>query len=142
MLMTALRNTLLAAAIAIAGCSTEDTIVALNISFDTVPESLDSLAVTITQSGRDTFTTKITPPTMPVDGGTAIKPSFYERLTLPDDWTDAAARVKVEAKSGSGQTLESAEVDTEIREEGTVAVFVKLGAASPDEGDEDAGVGD
>jgi len=148
MLNTGLRQALLLGGVLIAGafsalsgCSNDtDTVIALNIKLEKVPEGLTTLGVTITQAGQAPLTTDIAPPTLEVDGGTTFKESFYERILLPEAWQAAPAQVRVDAKNAAGTTLASAEAEAAIREDGAVAVYVTFPADPEPDAGVDAGM--
>src|SRR5256885_1418102 len=114
-----------------AGCSSEDTVVALNVEFKTPLEGLSTLQVTIAQPGQAPNVSSITPPTDPTDAGPKIKAKFFERITLPDGWQEEPATIQVDAKSASGSTLESQMTTAGIVEHGAVAAFVTFGQPPP-----------
>lgn len=121
------------------GCSSGDTVVALNVEFKMPLDGLNNLEVTIEQAGQSPNVSSITPPTDPSDAGPKIRSKFYERITLPDGWKEEPATIKVVAKSTSGATLESETTMADIVEHGAVAAFVTFGAPPPPP---DAGPGD
>lgn len=129
------------------GCSTSDTVVALNFNLPAPIAGLSTLEVSITQAGQPGVTKSIVPPTVPTDGGAPkVKSAFFERISVPGSWTDAPAQIHVEAKNSQGTTLESADTTTSIRDDGAIAASVTIGAppAPPKpaaESDADAGVG-
>src|ERR1700755_3316853 len=78
---------LLAAAIlAVSGCSSTDTIVAVNFNFAMPIAGVTSVVVTITQPGQTPVMASFTPQTTPIDGGVMIKQMYFERITLPESW--------------------------------------------------------
>lgn len=112
-------------------CSSDDTIVSLNVAAtDRVPV-VDGLQVTIKQ-GSHTYAYEFTPPTdtsPEPDKVESIKNSFFHRITLPGDWDDANALVSVEAlKKGGGSFAPPLVDETEItlRPNGAVVAYVKL----------------
>jgi hypothetical protein len=134
-----------ALAAGLSSCSTPDTVVAVNVALIETPAELSTMEVTITQAGQTPVTAEISPPTEPIDGGTKFKDAFFQRITLPTSWSSGAALVHVDAKSAAGATVASTEVDTDIRHEGVVAVYLSFGtkpSQAPDAGcgvDQDAG---
>ena len=131
-----------ASLICCAGCATDDSVLALNVSLKDTARAATSLEVSITQSGHTAGSATITVPTMPADGGPVSKTDFSERITLPSDCTAGEANVRVVAKQGAS-TLASAETNINVEAEGAVAGYVTLGEARPtkpaDAGTEDAG---
>ena len=110
------------------GCSTSDTVVALNFDLPQPIAGLSTLEVSITQEGQPGVTKSIVPPVVPTDGGAPqAKSAFFERISVPGSWTDAPAQIHVEAKDARGTTLESADTTTSIRDDGAVAANVTLG---------------
>ena|SRR5688572_10377800 len=120
------------------GCSSSDTIVALNVEFKAPIAGLSTLQVTIAQPGLSPNVTSITPPTDPGDAGPKIRDKFFERITLPDGWAEVVATIQVDAKNAAGTTLETQKTSAQIVEAGAVAAFVTFGAPPP-ASDEDAG---
>ena len=120
------------------GCSSSDTVVALNVEFKAPIAGLSTLQVTIAQPGQAPNVTSITPPTDPSDAGPKVRDKFYERITLPEGWPEAVAAIQVDAKNAGGSTLETQKTAAEIVENGAVAAFVTFGAPPP-ASDEDAG---
>lgn len=136
----ALSSCLLALA---AGCGSDDTIVALNVGIQRDLAGLATLDVTITQAGQSPVTATISPPTDPLDGGgSKVRAAFFERITLPESWTDASADIVVVAKSTVGSTLAEARTTTEINDDGVVAAQVNFPAEPTTGTDDDAGVQD
>jgi hypothetical protein len=131
---------------ALLACSDDDAVVALNVTAgDDVPV-VDQLHVTITQGSRK-FVYDFAPPTEPGmgDAGPSIKNSFFERITLPDDFEDENALVHVEARHTGGAPFVpplTSETTVGIVEDGAVAAYVTLAfpVPPPDQGGE-AGAG-
>jgi hypothetical protein len=132
---------LAAAFLAVYGCSTDDTVVAVNFDFAMQLPGVTSLSVTITQPGQAPVTASLTPQTVPIDGGTKLKEMYFERITLPESWGDGQALLHVDAKDAGGTTLASNEATFDVRENGVVAANITLPKPLPDAGvpDEDAG---
>lgn len=124
----------LAALTFVAACSSDDTIVSLNVSAtDRVP-AVESLKVTFTQGSRK-LVRDFEPPTdesSPPEGEepvVSIKNSFFERLTLPDDWEEADAKLMVEAFQVGGEPFDPPLVDettVSILPNKAVAAYVEL----------------
>lgn len=138
------RTAALAAFCLLTGCSTSDTVVALNFNLPAPIAGLTTLEVSITQAGQPGVTKSIVPPTVPTDGGAPqAKSAFFERISVPGSWTDAPAQIHVDAKNAQGTTLESADTTTSIRDDGAVAASVTIGKAPvpsmPAASDADAG---
>jgi hypothetical protein len=112
------------------GCGEDDSIVSLNVSLKDTARAATSLELTISQIGHSDAATSIKVPTTPVDGGAIAKTDFYERITLPGDYTDGDAKLHVVAKQGAS-SLASADTTIVVRAEGAVAGFVTLGEAKP-----------
>jgi hypothetical protein len=119
------------AAFTLLACSDSDTVVALNISAADDVGDVSRLHVRLTQEGKPTVETNIEPPKRDVpDAGKAIVSRFYERITLPESWTDGEASVDVDVYDANGELfLEPEPVKLEIRDEGATAVFVSLARA-------------
>lgn len=132
---------LAAAFLAVAGCSSDDTIVSLNFDFAMQIAGVTSLAVTITQPGQTPVTANFAPQTTPIDGGTKITEMYFERITLPASWGDGPALLHVDAKGAGGTTLASNETTFDVRQNGVVAANITLPKPVPDAGvpHEDAG---
>jgi hypothetical protein len=109
-------------------CSSDDTIVSLNVTAtDRVP-AVEQLHVTFKQ-GSHSYAYTFTPPQETSDSGESIKNSFYQRITLPGDWEDSGATVSVEATQEGDAPFTPPLVDETritIRPNGVVAAFVKL----------------
>ena len=126
----------------IVSCGDDETTLALNVTLKDTARAATSLEVTISQTGHTGVAGNITVPTMPADGGPVSKTGFYERISLPGDYADGEAKVRVVAKKGT-TTLATAETTISVEAEGAVAGYVTLGEALPvkpaDAGTEDAG---
>jgi hypothetical protein len=133
---------LAAALLALSGCSSDDTVVAVNFNFAMQVAGVTSLAVTITQAGETPLTATFTPQTTPIDGGTTIKAMYFERITLPASWGDGQAILHVDAKGEGGTVLASNEAVFDVRQNGVVAAYITLPKPVPDAGvpQEDAGL--
>ena len=124
----------LAALTIAAACSSDDTIVTLNVTAtDRVP-AVERIQVTFTQGSRKVVrdfeppSEKSNPPEgeEPVE---SIKNGFFKRLTLPDDWEEAKATVVVEAFDGNGDRFDPPLVDettVTILPNEVVAAYVSL----------------
>jgi hypothetical protein len=124
----------LAALTFVAACSSDDTVVSLNVSAtDRVP-AVERLQVTFTQGSRK-LVREFEPPSeesSPPEGEepvTSIKNTFFERLTLPDDWQEGEAKLAIQAFQEGGEPFDPPLVDeatfTVLPNE-VVAVFVDL----------------
>lgn len=107
-------------------CAEDETVVAVNINSTDEVGNPSALVITISQSGQAAVMKEIEPPTRTQDSGVSIKPEFFERVSLPDDWERAKSEVKVEAKDGRGVYL-SAKTEVTVRPGGAVAAYVELG---------------
>ena len=112
-------------------CSSDDTIVSLNVTAtDRVP-AVEHLQVTFKQ-GSHTYAYAFAPPeetSAEPDSVKSIKNSFFQRITLPGDWDEANATVSVEALQEGDAKFAPPLVDetqVTIRPNGVVAAFVKL----------------
>jgi len=131
---------------ALLACSDDETIVSLNVTAGADVPVVDQLHVTITQGSRK-FVHDFAPPVEPAmgDAGPSIQNSFFERITLPDDFADGDASVKVEAQHTGGAAFVPplmSETTVGIVEDGAVAAYVTLAfpTTPPDNGGE-AGAG-
>lgn len=117
-----------------AACSSDDTIVTLNVTAtDRVP-AVERLEVTFTQGSRK-LVREFEPPSetsSPPEGEepvTSIKNSFFERLTLPDDWENAEATLAIEAFQEGGEPFSPPLVDETtftVHPNAVVAAYVEL----------------
>lgn len=115
----------------LAACSSDDTIVSLNVTAtDRVPV-VERMQVTIKQGSRS-FVYDFNPPndiTTAPEGVSSIKNSFFERITLPGDWDEAEARISVEAFQEDGDSFAPKLTDdtaVTIVPDGAVAAYVEL----------------
>lgn len=125
----------LAAVVGLAACSDEDTIVSLNVTASDAVPVIDTLRVTVTQGSKQ-HVAEFAPPTetpKAPEGEEApppsIKNSFFQRLTLPGEWSESEATVAVEALHASGAAYDppfSDETEAVIQPEGVVAAYVRL----------------
>jgi hypothetical protein len=124
----------MAAALCLVACAADDTIVALNVSSTNVG-SVASLHV-VFQQGTHNHLVDLVPPTEQAEDGTpVIKPSFYERITLPGGWPSGDATVTVDALDGVTPTPIVTGIGiAEVESEETVAAYVDLELPGPDEG--------
>jgi len=111
-------------------CSDDDSIVALNVTAGADVPVVDQLHVTITQGSRK-LVYDFKPPVDEAtdDAKASIKDSFFERITLPDDFEDRDALVQVEALQAGRTPFDpplTDETTVHIEENGVVAAYVKL----------------
>jgi hypothetical protein len=116
-------------------CSNDDAVIALNVSAGSDVPVVDQLHVTVTQGSRN-FVYDFKPPTEKGmgDAGPSIQDSFFERITLPESFTEDEALVHVEALRAAGVPFNpplSDETKVRIEEHGVVAAFVSLKLPSP-----------
>jgi hypothetical protein len=123
-------------------CAADDTIVAVNVNATDQVGNPSAIVITITQAGQTPVNRELAPPTRPIDGGTAIRQMFFERVTLPESWESGPAKVRVEARNGASVSVTSEEVEIEIRDEGAVAAYVDLGEEPEPMPEPDAGTGE
>lgn len=119
----------LLAGLCCAGCSEDDTVLALNVTLEDTARPASTLTVTLSQGGQTKQTAELQIPTEPTDGGMISKKSFYDRITL-SGLGDGQAMVTVEAKQG-GSSLDTASTMVEVEQNGAVAGYVTLGKANP-----------
>jgi len=88
---------------ALLACSDEASIVALNVTAGADVPVVDQLHVTFTQASHK-FDYEFSPPTEPGmgDAGPSIQDSFFQRITLPDDFDDEDVLIQVEALQAGG----------------------------------------
>ena len=115
---------------ALLACSNEDAVVALNVTAGADVPVVDRLHVTISQGSRK-FVHDFKPPTEDGmgDAGPSIQNSFFERITVPESFTDENALVRVEALQTGGKPFDpplTDETTIRIEEDGVVAAYVKL----------------
>jgi len=117
-------------------CSSDDTVVSLNVSAtDRVPV-VERMQVTFKQ-GSHSYAYEFAPPTetsADPDAPKSIKNSFFQRISLPGDWDESDALVSVEAFQTGGSAFEPPlgdETHVTLRPEGAVAAFVKLDIPEP-----------
>jgi hypothetical protein len=115
---------------ALFACSNEDAIISLNVTAGADVPVVDQLHVTITQGSRQVVH-DFKPPTEAGmgDAGPSIQDSFFERITLPESFTDQDAVVRVEARKAGGAAFTpplTDETTVRIEEDGVVAAYVKL----------------
>jgi hypothetical protein len=119
----------LVAVMGLAACSDDDTIVSLNVTAAGTLPVIDNLHVTITQGSHE-YVTDFAPPIDNADTATpSIKNSFFQRIKLPGDWSEAEATVAVQALQASGAPYTpnySDQTVAVIQPEGVVAAYVEL----------------
>lgn len=116
----------------VAGCSDNDTILALNVTLKPTATSARTLAVSITQPGQSAVDTTVTIATKETDAGVVLKSDkFFERITLPEGYTDAEASVRVVAKDMAGAEVGTATATVAVRPAEAVAGFVTIGEDPP-----------
>jgi hypothetical protein len=122
----------LAAVWALSACSSGDTIVALNVTATDAVPVVEQLHVTITQGSRR-HVQKFAPPTETPEGDDApppsIKNSFFERITLPEGWSEERTVIRVEAQQADGSPFDpplSDETTVTLEPDGAVAAYIEL----------------
>ncbi|HKP55323.1 MAG TPA: hypothetical protein VJV78_01305 [Polyangiales bacterium] len=127
-----------------AACAEDETIVSVNVSSGDAVGNPKTLTISISQPGQQAVVKDIEPPTKATDAGPVIQPMFYERITLPDSWSDERATVQVDAKDASGKVYLTGKAMCPVVPQGAAAAFVDLGKMEmmkPDAGSgEDAGI--
>jgi hypothetical protein len=125
----------LAALVGLAACSDEDTIVSLNVTASDAVPVIDTLRVTVTQGSKQhvaEFAPPTETPTAPegeVPAAPSIKNSFFQRITLPGEWSESDATVAVEALHANGSPYSppfSDDTVAVIQPEDVVAAYVQL----------------
>jgi hypothetical protein len=117
---------------ALSGCGDGDTVLALNVTLRKSAETARTLAVNITQPGQSGLDTTVTIATKQTDAGPVLaNNTFFERITLPEGYTDALASVTVIAKDPAGADVGTATAIVEVRPAEAVAGFVTLGEDPP-----------
>ena len=130
-----LRHVFVSLSIACLGaCSSGDTIVSLNVTAtDRVPV-VERLHVTFKQGSRSYVHDFAPPKETSGDDVESIKNGFFQRITLPGDWDEAAAKISVEAFQKGGDSFDPAltdETTVTLQPEGVVAAYVKLDIPEP-----------
>lgn len=120
----------LASVCALLACADQAAVVALNVTAAADVPVVAQLHVTITQGSRQ-FVYDFAPPIEAGEGdaGPSIQHSFFERITLPKDFDDQAARVLVEALQAGAVPFSpplSSETSVRIAADGAVAAYVTL----------------
>lgn len=140
---SATRSLATCVALALAGCSSGDTILALNVSSADDVGLIRELRVTVTQRGSAPVEVRFAPPLAELDddAGQAIEPNFFHRIELPSGWREAPAEVAVTALGPAGVPPLDARAEVEIEPGEATAVFVELERARPDAGAGDANAG-
>jgi len=115
---------------ALLACSVDASVVALNVSSGADVPVVDRLHVTITQGSRS-FVYDFTPPSEAGmgDAGPSIRDSFFQRITLPEDFDDRDASIHVEALQVGALPFTpplASETSVRIEEDGAVAAYVTL----------------
>jgi hypothetical protein len=120
--------------LAVASCSSGDTILALTIQSGPGVTEVSSIHVTITPASGSAITSTYTPPT--ADG--AIVSSFFERIKLPDSAAGEAS-VRVDALDAGGSSFAWDVTMADIQKGNTVAAHVTLMVGGPPPPDGGAG---
>jgi uncharacterized membrane protein YgcG len=126
---------LLTAMFAAANCDSGDTVVSVNVSYDStamdVQKAVSSLDITVKpKSGAGTPQTATV--TIMRDTTGAITTPVYKRITV-NGWS-GEVEVTVAAHDAGGATLLSDSTTVELNEHGAVAAFVKFKRVTPDAG--------
>src|SRR5690606_29753448 len=129
----------LAATFALCACGTEETIVAVNVDFDGVGAA-SSLTLEISQSG-DTVTRQLTELATTTTDETTTLNSFYERVAVPDSWSESPATVTGTLIDATGAPVYVDQTEVTIRPEGAVVAFLQFPPEmeEPEEPDPNAG---
>jgi hypothetical protein len=123
---------LVAGAVALVACSDSDTVLSLNVNADNGVGYVSSIHVTVTQGSRAPVERDFSElPTKTVgEAGatqTVLAGGFFERIVLPESWSDGAATVDVESFDEAGNAyLHPDPISVDIEQKETVAVFVTL----------------
>jgi len=115
---------------ALLACSDESSVVALNVTTAPDVPVVAQLHVTITQGSRQ-FIYDFAPPIEAAmgDAGPSIQDSFFQRITLPEEFDDQDALVHVDALQAGGVPFTpalSSETTVRLEEHGAVAAYVTL----------------
>lgn len=118
---------------ALAGCSSGDTVLALNVTSSDTVGFIEKLEITVRQGERAAVMRSITPPTKELekDAGTVIAPRFFERIALPSSWDEGPAEVRVRAFAPDAPAL-MASTTAEIEPGEAVAAYVEFDREEPD----------
>jgi hypothetical protein len=123
---------LIAGASSLVACGDSDTVLSLNINADNDVGYVSAIHVTVTQGSESPVEREFSDlPTKTVgEAGatqTVLAGGFFERIVLPESWSDGAASVDVESFDEAGNPyLDPAPVTADIEQNETVAVFVTL----------------
>lgn len=130
---------------ALFACSSTDTVLSLNVQkANSDVGEISRIHVTAEQGSHAKVEQDITWHTQTTGSAgmtmTTQVDKFFERITLPDDWSDGAATVDVQSYDASGAPyLHPEKQIVDIRDSGVVAVFFKL--EKPMEEGENGGTG-
>jgi len=113
----------LAATFALCACGSDETIVAVNFDFDGVG-SATSIALEINQSGSTVSRQLTNLATTTSDDGVTTLNSFYERVAVPESWSEAPATVRGTLLDPGGATVYVNETVVTIQPGGAVAAFL------------------
>lgn len=113
-------------------CSDGDTVLALNVTLRQSAKTARTLAVTVAQPGQSALDTTVTVKTKQTDAGVVPESdAFFERISLPESYTDAVTSVTVIAKDETGAEVGSATAMVDVHAAEAVAGFVTLGEDPP-----------
>ena len=113
-------------------CSGGDTVLALNVTLRQSAKTARTLAVNVAQPGQSALDTTVTVKTKQTDAGVVpANDTFFERITLPESYTDAVTSVTVTAKDEAGADVGAATAMVDVHSAEAVAGFVTLGEDPP-----------
>lgn len=132
-------------AVALASCSDDDTIIALNVAG---PESVGyvrTLKVRLTQAGESPIEFEVSPSNIPPEeegaGATRFASEYEQRITVPASWGGDLATVEVSAIDGTGAVFSVDTTEIRVREGEAVAAFVEISREDPGGGGGNGGGG-
>jgi hypothetical protein len=113
-------------------CGDGDTVLALNVTLRQSAKTARTLAVNVMQPGQSALDTTVTVKTKQTDAGVVPENDmFFERITLPESFTDAVTSVTVTAKDQAGADIGTATAMVDVHAAEAVAGFVTLGEDPP-----------
>ena len=125
---------LLTATFAAANCNSGDTVVSVNVSYDStamdVQKAVSSLQIVVKPKSGGGSPVTTTVPIMRDDAGVITTP-VYRRITI-NGWT-GPTEVTVDARDGD-KVLLSASTTVQVEEHEAVAAFVRFAVVMPDAG--------
>jgi hypothetical protein len=121
-----------AGAALLSSCSDQDTVLALNVTLRQSASSARTLEVSVTQPGQSAVATTVTIATKATDAGTVLKSDkFFERIILPEGYSESEASVTVVAKDAAGADVGTGTATVSVLPAEAFAGYVTLGEDPP-----------